>query len=282
MKKIIVMMAGLPGKMALSIAEAIVLSKDMSLAPYGLTGQETEERLINIKGQQIELLDSSQKKQLLHYFQIDDIPDIVIDATEAGSINDNVAFYAVNRLPFVMLTTGGDMDYIRKKVCEVQDSGETYNAVVSANMAEDIVVVQAMFEYAAKTFPGAFKRFITDVEESHQEGKKDTSGTAKEIVSSLKLLGAEADIEKIKKNRTPEENSAFGVPEEHYKGHGWHTYSLIRDDKNVFLQFVHNVNGRKPYVDGTLNAVRFLHKAQETDWAGGKVFSMIDVLQGVK
>lgn len=279
-KKIRVMIAGLPGKMAWDIALAIKASKDMELVPYALTGKEIENRSLLINGEEIQLLDSSQAKTLIHYFKVDGFPDVVIDASVSGAIKGNVDFYTTVHLPFVMLTTGGDLDYIREKVAEVQKHADFYNAVVSTNMAEDIVIVQAMFEYAAETFPGAFKRFTVEVEESHQNGKKLTSGTAEVIVASLEKLGTNASVEKIKKNRTPEENSAFGVPVQYHERHGYHTYSLTRDDNNVFLQFVHNINGGKPYVDGTLNAVRYLIQVQRLRLCSGNVFTMIDVLKG--
>ena len=279
MEKIRVMFAGLPGKVSSQIAEAVHRSKDMELVPYGLTGAEISERNISILGEMIELMDLSEEKKLLHYFEVDGLPDVVIDATVPDAINGNVDFYTRNCLPFVMLTTGGDLAYIKNKVAQAQNLGGRYNAVVSANMAEDIVIVQAMFEYVAETFPGAFKRFKVDIEESHQKGKLDTSGTAKAIVKSLQKLGTDASVENIKQHRTPEENSAFGVPEEHYKGHGWHTYSLMREDGNVFLQFKHNINGRQPYIDGTLHAVRFLRKVKDQFAGVGTVYSMIDVLK---
>ncbi|NOQ68103.1 hypothetical protein GQ568_01525 [Patescibacteria group bacterium] len=40
---------------------------------------------------------------------------------------------------------------------------------------------------------------------------------------------------------------------------------------------VHNVDGRKVYIDGTMRAIRFL--AEKSD-EPGNVFSMVDVLKG--
>jgi 4-hydroxy-tetrahydrodipicolinate reductase len=276
MEKIKVMMSGLPGKMAYQIALAVEASKDMKLLPYGLTGPEIDLHQIIVGKTTIDLFssDEGEKDLLVVNFSFDGRPDIVIDFTAPDAIAGNVDFYAKNQLPFVMGTTGGDIKLITQKVMA---SG--INAVVAPNMAKEIVVVQAMFEFAAQNFPGAFKRFKADPEESHQKTKSDTSGTAKAIVKSLQELGADCSIDKIKKNRTEAEYAVLGIPEEHWGGHGWHTYPLTRDDGNVFLSFTHNINGRQAYVDGTLDAVRFLNTIQELPFDQGVVFSMIDVLR---
>jgi Dihydrodipicolinate reductase, C-terminus len=71
---------------------------------------------------------------------------------------------------------------------------------------------------------------------------------------------------------------AFGVPEEHLRGHAFHTYSLTSDDGTVEFQFRHNVCGRRMYADGTADAVEFLAK-QIRAGADRKVYNMIDVLK---
>jgi 4-hydroxy-tetrahydrodipicolinate reductase len=62
------------------------------------------------------------------------------------------------------------------------------------------------------------------------------------------------------------------------KGHGWHTYTLISPDDSVKFEFVHNINGRRIYCEGTMDAVLFLSRQMAAN-IQGKVFSMIDVLK---
>ncbi|KKQ80297.1 MAG: Dihydrodipicolinate reductase, partial [Candidatus Moranbacteria bacterium GW2011_GWD2_38_7] len=62
-------------------------------------------------------------------------------------------------------------------------------------------------------------------------------------------------------------------------GHAYHNYRLLSPDDTVQLGFLHNVNGRDTYVDGTLKAIDFLAKQVSED-IRGKCFSMIDVLKG--
>jgi 4-hydroxy-tetrahydrodipicolinate reductase len=46
----------------------------------------------------------------------------------------------------------------------------------------------------------------------------------------------------------------------------------------VAFSFTHNINGREVYVRGTLDAVAFLAE-RIAENAGGRVYSMIDVLR---
>lgn len=288
MEKIKVVVNGLSGtkgfgKMALEVAKAIVGSDDMVLIPFGLAGPKEIKRSIKIGNVSVKFFKASSRgktwflKQLKSYGK----PDIVVDFTEPGAVKSNVDFYTTNRLPFVMGTTGGDLEYIKNKVAETQQLGGIYNVVVAPNMAAEIVMIQAMFEYAAENFSGALKRFSAKIVESHQTGKRDTSGTAKALVECLKALGINCSVKEICKIRTEKGHKAFGVPPEFWGGHGWHKYVLTRDDGNVSLQFRHNVNGRQPYADGTLQAIRFLHEVQNNLSDFGRVFSMTDVLKNL-
>jgi 4-hydroxy-tetrahydrodipicolinate reductase len=74
------------------------------------------------------------------------------------------------------------------------------------------------------------------------------------------------------------QKNVWGIPTEYLKGHGWHTYTLVSEDKTVKFEFTHNVNGRDIYAKGTLDAIMFLD-GRIKEGAKGKVFSMIDVLQ---
>ncbi|MFZ2310236.1 MAG: dihydrodipicolinate reductase C-terminal domain-containing protein [Patescibacteria group bacterium] len=270
MKKIQVIVNGLPGKMAWAVAEAVINSNDMIFIPRSLTGPEIISKNIIVGGVPVELFGPDEKS-----LAIIEQADVNIDFTHPSAIVDNVEFYTDHRIPFVMGTTGGDLGFIRKKVSE---SG--INAVVAPNMAKEIVLFQAMLEFVAEKFPGGLKDFSLEVSESHQKGKADTSGTAKAVIASFNKLGIPFSTDQIDKKRTESNYESWGVPREFWEGHGWHTYTLKKPDDSVFLQFQHNVNGRQAYVDGTLDAVRFLNMIQELPFDEGIVFSMIDVLRG--
>jgi 4-hydroxy-tetrahydrodipicolinate reductase len=147
-------------------------------------------------------------------------------------------------------------------------------------MAKQIVGFQAMMEYAAHTFPGLFDGYSLEIKESHQKGKADTSGTAKAMVEYFNQLGIPFSAKDILMERDPQsQQKIWRVPEEYLGGHGWHTYTLISEDKSVKFEFTHNVNGRDIYAKGTLDAILYLSQKIDEGNGKGKVYSMIDVLK---
>ncbi|MDO9399740.1 MAG: dihydrodipicolinate reductase C-terminal domain-containing protein [bacterium] len=201
--------------------------------------------------------------------------DLIVDFTQPNAVNANAELYCKYNIPFVMGTTGGD----REKLAQVVKDSNV-SAVIAPNMAKQVVAFQSMMEYAAETFPNAFEGFSLEIVESHQESKKDTSGTAKAMVGYFNKLSIPFDPGQIEMIRDPEAQRAMGIPEEDLGGHGWHTYDLVSADETVNLKFTHNINGRVPYVLGTLDAIRFLYKKIQ-EGSKGEVFSMIDVLKGI-
>jgi len=270
MEKIKVIVNGLPGKMATEIAEAVINSKDMELLPHSLTGSEIEYKMIMIRPIfPVTLYWPDEKDQLLS----GGIPDIIVDFTHPLAINENVTFYTDNQIPFVLGTTGADLKLIIEKVKKANTV-----AVVSPNMAKEIVAFQAMMEFAAENFPGAFKGYSLEVTESHQITKADTSGTAKAVIASFNKLGIPFTVDQIDKKRSEVDYEALSIPPEFWGGHGWHTYTLKKPDDSVFFQFTHNVNGRQAYISGTLEAIRFLNLVNSLPFEYCGVYSMKNVL----
>jgi len=199
-----------------------------------------------------------------------------VDYSHPSAVNANAEFYCKHALPFVMGTTGGDRSRLDDMV-----SASSIAAVIAPNMAKQIVGFQAMMEYAAQHFPGLFDGYSLEIRESHQKGKADTSGTAKAMVTYFNRLGCDFSADQILKERDPEiQAKQWGIPEQHLKGHAWHTYTLLSDDGTVKFSFTHNVNGRDIYVRGAMDAVIFL-AGKLKQGIRGKIFSMIDVLKNV-
>jgi 4-hydroxy-tetrahydrodipicolinate reductase len=274
MNRIKVMVNGLPGNMATNVARHVLDDKRFELVPFSLTGPEINENTHKISSLQIRLVNPAERGDIINDIKKKEGGFISIDYSHPSAVNSNAEFFCGNSLPFVMGTTGGD----RKKLSEtVLSSGIC--AVISPNMGKQIVGFQAMMEYAAKTFPDLFRGYSLTVKESHQKGKADTSGTAKAIVGCFNKLGVPFTEQDIVMERDPErQKSVWGVPPEYIKGHGWHTYTLVSEDKTVKFEFTHNINGRDIYARGTLDAILFLNKRIK-EGVKGKVFSMIDVLQ---
>ena len=266
----------MPGNVATLVANHVLKDSRFDLIPASLTGPEIQENEHRLEDVTVNLIKPENREKIIQEIKDTHAGFLSVDYTHPSAVNENAEFYCKNGLHFVMGTTGGD-----RKALEETVRSSSIAAVIAPNMAKQIVGFQAMMEYAANTFADLFKGYSLDIRESHQHGKADTSGTAKAMVGYFNQLGLSFDTEDIVMERDPEiQKSDWGIPEAYLTGHGWHTYSLVSEDKTVRFEFTHNVNGRDVYAKGTLEALIFLHgKISQT--AAGKVYSMIDVLKGI-
>ena len=85
--------------------------------------------------------------------------------------------------------------------------------------------MQAALEDLAARYPAAFGGYRLRVVESHQKTKADTSGTAKAVIDSIKVLANDPDYsyDDVEMIRDDEEAVRFGVPKDAVKGHAFHT-----------------------------------------------------------
>lgn len=264
MKAINVMIVGLPGNMSSLIAKGIVESGDMVLNPIGLSHTVNKDAE---SGFAVELVSCEEHKRAI----MENDPNIIVDFSK-GSPERNCELFCNCGVPFVMGSTGGDREAMKKMV-----ESSNISAVIAPNMASPVIAIQAMLEYAARNFPGVFSEYSLEITESHQEMKADTSGTAIAFEKLFSKMGAVSDKDGILSIRNSLiQERLYEVPEEHLGGHGYHKYTLISGDGTVRVGLVHNIDGRSAYVDGTLQAIRFLAKESNKS---GKVFSMTDVLR---
>jgi 4-hydroxy-tetrahydrodipicolinate reductase len=275
MHPINVMVNGIPGNVAGTVARHVQNDARFALMPFSLTGPEIVQAETTVEGRSIRLIPPGQREAVIAGIREQCGRFLSVDYTHPTAVNANAEFYCRWHLPFVMGTTGGDRQQIEQTV---RDSDIA--AVVAPNMARQIVGFQAMMEYAADTFPGLFQGYTLEIRESHQRAKADTSGTAKAMVRTFNRLGVPFGEEQIAMERDPQvQRSRWGVPEQYLTGHGWHTYTLVSADKTARFEFTHNINGRDIYVRGTLDALFYLEKKLAAG-ARGELFTMIDVLKG--
>lgn len=275
MKKrdVVVAMSGLPGNMPTKVVEHVLRADQekypFALCPHALTGPEVTQKTVTINRKKIRLYPPDRIEEFFDAVERfdDSRPVVIVDYTHASAIPHNVQAYCQEGFPFIMGTTGGDEKWIRKIVRETANC-----AIVGPNASRQIVVFQAMMTYVAKTFPDVFRGFTLEVVESHQKGKKDTSGTAKAVVGCFNAMGIPFTFDQIIMIRELAAQRAIGVPEEYLGGHGWHTYTVRSPDNSVFFQFTHNVNGRDTYALGTLDLINFLINNIKI----GKTYSVID------
>ncbi len=274
MNRVKIMINGLPGNVAATIATHALQDERFEVLPASLTGPDITEDTFNLNGTDFTLVKHAERVNTISELVKNEGPFITIDYTHPTAVNENVKFYCDNNLPFVMGTTGGDRELIRELVIQ-----SSIPAVIAPNMAKQIVGLQAMMEYAAKTFPGLFKGYSLDVVESHQSWKADTSGTAKAMIRYFNELGVDFAESDIKKERDPEiQKRDWQIPESYLDGHGWHTYTLDAADKTSKFAITHNISGRDIYAEGTLDGVAYL-QGKIAKGIKGSVFSMIDVLK---
>lgn len=267
MSVINVMVCGMPGKMA-QIIENACKKRKFNVIPFSLTGEDMQMfngfTLLNIKERENKI-----ENILKEYPNL-----IAIDYTHPSAVNGNAEFYVKYKIPFVMGTTGGDREALMALVRH-----SNHPCVIAPNMAKQIVALQAMLEWSAKTFPNVFSGYNLSVVESHQKTKADTSGTAKALVKSFLEMGAVGEEPIIKLIRDEDSQiNKMNVPKAYLGGHAFHTYSLDSADNSVHFEFCHNVCGRDVYGEGTADAVEFLAKKIKDNQT--KVFDMIDVLKG--
>ena len=275
MKKISIMVNGLPGNVASIIAGFALSDTRVTLLPHSLTGPEIEDHHCTISETVFELIKPAEHEQKLESLAATYGKFICVDFTHPAAVNDNAALYCAHNLPFVMGTTGGNREQLTQTIMK-----SDVCAVIAPNMAKQIVGFQAMMEYAAGTFPGIFSGYRLTVRESHQAGKADTSGTAKAMVAYFNQMGIDFSPEAIMMERDPiVQREQWKIPEKYLSGHGWHTYRLVSPDETVVFEFKHNVNGRDIYAEGTMDAICYLDKKRKNGKTS-QVYTMIDVLKG--
>lgn len=208
---ITVMINGLPGPMATEVAQ-VCTERGIEILNVGFTGNDNvgKEIVVNAKNRfskvklvkapiiadkddaGVELLCSLKRR----------FPNLVIiDYTHFTAAITNIKAYNLANIDFVMGTTGFD-DSEAKALFTQENSNY---AVIAPNMAKQIVAIQSALQQMSARFPGSFSDYKLSVIESHQSSKKDTSGTAKAIVSSLLSLNQQADfkVDNITKIRDP-------------------------------------------------------------------------------
>ena len=280
MEKICLMINGLPGKVAYTMAAHAMTDTRFTLVPYSLTGQEIQEKCVTMDDLVVTLVKPDERETLIPAIQKKYPELMAVDYTHPTAVNGNALFYTQFNIPFVMGTTGGDRAFLEETV-----QNSKISAVIAPNMAKQIVGFQAMMAHGAQIFPGLFKGYKLTVQESHQQAKADTSGTAKAVVEYFNKMGTLFTENEIIKERNPAiQQEQWGIPKEHLNGHAWHTYRLTSPDGSTTFRFEHNVNGRNIYVQGTFDGVCFLKDKLKQDslkqeGSLGTVYTMMDVLK---
>jgi 4-hydroxy-tetrahydrodipicolinate reductase len=267
-----VLIAGLPGNMATVFARYALKDDKIDVVRQSITGADVKDTECDIDGHVFKLIKANNANRINELLE-ENRSAIVVDYTEPGVAENNIQLYCAKMINFVMGTTGVDVNRISKTIKE-----SDINAVIAPNMGKQIVALQAMLKYASDNFPACFDGYKLTVKESHQNGKADTSGTARAMVEYFNTLGMKFQEDEIVKYREPNDQIALGIPEEYLKGHGWHTYAFTSPDGSVHFEITHNVNGRDIYAKGTIDSIYYLDDKIKNGMKG-TIYTMIDVLK---
>ena len=265
------LLSGLPGRMAMEVARLARGADDLAVQRVGLTSSARHGSRCAVDDMEIALIAPGRESIRLPR------GTIAVDYSTPGAALDNARWFIAHDLPFVMGTTGFEPAELASLMRKASAS-----AVVAPNMAPPIVLLQAALHWLAGEFPGACRGTTLSVRESHQQGKRDTSGTARALVGFFRRLGIDFDESRIEVLRDPEQQRRLlGIPENHLDAHAFHRYELCTAGETVDVILEHNILGRRVYAEGTLQAVRFLRK-QINNGATRRLFSMQDVLRDAR
>lgn len=138
MEPIKIIINGLPGNVATTIATHANKDPRISLLPYSLTGPEIDIAQVPIHDMLVELIPPDRCDERLQTLRRQYGDFICVDFTHPTAVNANAERYCRHHLPFVMGTTGGDRAELVEQV-EMSD----ICAVIAPNMAKQIVGFQA-------------------------------------------------------------------------------------------------------------------------------------------
>ncbi len=259
-----IFMAGLPGKMASLVAEAVAVREEFDLLPVAMTSPRHKLTWAEINGQRVHLVD---------YCPNNLSPErVAIDFTTPQSVVLNSIDYTSLRVPFVMGTSGGNREEMEGLVRQSRTC-----AVIAANMDPQIIRQQMAIDEFAEINPGVFKDATVGIIESHQKTKKDVSGTAIAFRSQFESHDARPNG-RIVSIRDTKIQETLGIPDPD-SGHAYHWVMVSNPNAQLIYHFSTAVRGRSSYVEGTLMAAQFLRR-QICLGVQGQVFSMRDVLRG--
>jgi len=266
-----VLIAGLPGRMAAQIVIEGLKLPEIAFESAALSSAARVGQHCEVAGRSFELCAASKCLALLQRMGAQG--GVVVDFTTPNVMLENAALYVSASVPFVMGTSGGDIEGIRALV-----ANSSTCAVLAPNMASPLIALMAAFEHIGQRFPDVFSGFSLGITESHQSNKRDTSATARAMLQYFQHLGISCEENQIVKLRDEGQQRDFGVPAADLKGHAYHTYRLSSPDGSVEINLQHNVRGRAVYALGALQAVLFL-KRRIGQGHRGQVYSMTDVLE---
>lgn len=280
--KPLVMVNGLPGKMARIIANEVDDSEKYVLAAQALTGPNQPSSIL-VNNSPVSIYGPNNHEEILEQASKESRKVYVIDFTKGPGVADrNAKMYVKNAIPFVMGTTGFTPGLIEEIVEEYK-----VPCVQFPNMDMQIISLMDGFEHMAKTFAGSWEGYDTILVESHQQDKDDTSGTMKAMLEHLsKLTSKEVKLEQVVKTRNPADQKAYwNVPDAWIDWHAYHRFTLVSNGECLGVPTENKLTielqrqGGSCYLPGIMRALDFLVERRYEEKMHN---TMPDVLKSIK
>ena len=199
----------------------------------------------------------------------DVVADVVIDFSNAGAVDELLAYCTEKKLPVVLCTTGLSEEQLKK----VEESSEKIAILKSANMSMGINLLLKLLKDAAKVLAPA--GYDIELVEKHHNQKLDApSGTALALADSMNEALENAysytyDRSKERKKREKYEIGISAVRGGNIVGE----HDVIFAGLDEVITFRHTAYSRSVFAKGAVEAAKFL-AGKETG-----MYDMGDVIQ---
>lgn len=182
------------------------------------------DHLDNVYGRNC-VLDDPSKTVAVHFGSGRHLGSLIKYCSERGGI------------PIIQGTTKLTSDYVATSVPLI--------------FAPNLSLPMVRFMTALPDFARQLDMGLPEIFESHQQAKRDVSGTARSLARKLGV--EQKDIIHV---RNPSIQRHLGIPEEHLDGHAYHTFTF--NYQGVRIQVSTEIHGRRTYAEGTVHLARML------------------------
>ena len=195
--------------------------------------------------------------------------DVVIDFSNAGAVDELLAYCTEKKLPVVLCTTGLSEEQLKK----VEESSEKIAILKSANMSMGINLLLKLLKDAAKVLAPA--GYDIELVEKHHNQKLDApSGTALALADSINdALNNEYnyvyDRSQVRQKRDTKEIGISAVRAGTIVGE----HEVLFAGTDEVSEFKHTAYSRSVFAKGAVEAAKFL-AGKETG-----MYDMGDVIQ---
>jgi 4-hydroxy-tetrahydrodipicolinate reductase len=209
-------------------------------------------------------------------------PDILVDYTNPGASLSIVKTAAKHKVNLIVGTTG----HSPEQLAEILNALTIHkvSAVMSPNMSTTSNLLFKLAEISAKTLGRDFDVEIMDIKDRHIGKAPTPTGTAMTVamtvaevfgtdMNEITVYGRPKGLEKRQKER-PKGQICIHAIRGGSGGDDYHEIQVLYAGESQRIVLIGRTDGGGPIVEGTIKAIRFLHKNKERE----KIFNMLDVL----